>query len=342
MEEVMAAMWTTDRLEDELVRELLDNQSPFFVLPAEKISSGTEPNTGSTTHDPYLQHEEAVNRLMISNVYSGPTIEDIENVLSLTTSDDQPHQELSSQARISLLERGINKVEHKYTLRIKNHGNAIADDGYKWRKYGQKAIKNSPNPRSYYRCTNPRCSAKKQVERSLEDPETLIITYEGLHLHFAFPYFLNGQNQAPSSSTPLTMKKSKKTTSKAQDQETQQPQEAQADHLHHHHLDQSPPSDDLTTTAHQLAVVSPSEVVCPRDQYSWNPDHQEGMATQGLLQDVVPFMIRNPPINNINNVASSNSSSCSSYRSPTPSSTSPSNSLSWCAAYSATCFDIGF
>lgn len=97
----MAAMWTTDRLEDELVRELLDNQSPFFVLPAEKISSGTEPNTRSTTHDPYHdQHEEAVNRLMISNVYSGPTIEDIENVLSLTTSEDQPHQELSSQARL--------------------------------------------------------------------------------------------------------------------------------------------------------------------------------------------------------------------------------------------------
>ncbi|KAG2690602.1 hypothetical protein I3760_09G194400 [Carya illinoinensis] len=337
MEEVMAAMWTTDRLEDELVRELLDNQSPFFVLPAEKIGSSTkEPYTRSTTHDdPDHQHEEDINRL-ISNAYSGPTIEDIENVLSLTTSEDQPHQELSSQARASLLERGINKVEHKYTLRIKNYGNVIADDGYKWRKYGQKAIKNSPNPRSYYRCTNPRCSAKKQVERSLEDPETLIITYEGLHLHFAFPYFLNGQNQAPAPSTP-TIKKSKKTTSKAQDQETQQPHEEAQDHQYHH-LDHSPPSDLTTTTAHQLAhVVSPSEVVCPRDHlYSWGPNHQEGMATQGLLQDMVPFMIRNPPNNNINNIASSNSSSCSSYRSsPTPS-TSPSDSLSWCPAYSAT------
>jgi hypothetical protein len=49
--------------------------------------------------------------------------------------------------------------------------------------------------RSYYRCTNPRCSAKKQVERSSEDPETLIITYEGLHLHYAYPYFLHDQNQ---------------------------------------------------------------------------------------------------------------------------------------------------
>lgn len=47
-----------------------------------------------------------------------------------------------------MLERGLSKVEHKYTLKIKSCDNgAMADDGYKWRKYGQKSIKNSPNPR---------------------------------------------------------------------------------------------------------------------------------------------------------------------------------------------------
>lgn len=35
----------------------------------------------------------------------------------------------------------------KYCLRIKSCGNVMADDGYKWRKYGQKSIKNTPNPR---------------------------------------------------------------------------------------------------------------------------------------------------------------------------------------------------
>ncbi|KAG5106456.1 hypothetical protein JHK82_043426 [Glycine max] len=110
---------------------------------------------------------------------------------------DQPkrshHFPQLSSARVSILERGLSKIENKYTLKIKCFGNGMGDDGYKWRKYGQKSIKNSPNPRSYYRCTNPRCSAKKQVERSNEDPDTLIITYEGLHLHFAYPYFLMGQ-----------------------------------------------------------------------------------------------------------------------------------------------------
>lgn len=57
------------------------------------------------------------------------------------------------------------------------------EDGYRWRKYGQKAVKNSPFPRSYYRCTSASCNVKKRVERSFTDPSIVVTTYEGQHTH---------------------------------------------------------------------------------------------------------------------------------------------------------------
>ncbi|XP_022950553.1 probable WRKY transcription factor 12 [Cucurbita moschata] len=59
----------------------------------------------------------------------------------------------------------------------------VLDDGYKWRKYGQKVVKNTLHPRSYYRCTEENCKVKKRVERLAEDPRMVITTYEGRHAH---------------------------------------------------------------------------------------------------------------------------------------------------------------
>ncbi|XP_013583314.1 PREDICTED: probable WRKY transcription factor 13 isoform X2 [Brassica oleracea var. oleracea] len=59
----------------------------------------------------------------------------------------------------------------------------VLDDGYRWRKYGQKVVKNTQHPRSYYRCTQDKCRVKKRVERLADDPRMVITTYEGRHLH---------------------------------------------------------------------------------------------------------------------------------------------------------------
>ncbi|XP_072998927.1 probable WRKY transcription factor 51 [Typha latifolia] len=59
----------------------------------------------------------------------------------------------------------------------------ILDDGFKWRKYGKKSVKSSPNPRNYYRCSSDGCGVKKRVERDREDPRYVITTYEGIHNH---------------------------------------------------------------------------------------------------------------------------------------------------------------
>nr|XP_009393635.2 PREDICTED: probable WRKY transcription factor 50 [Musa acuminata subsp. malaccensis] len=61
----------------------------------------------------------------------------------------------------------------------------VLNDGFKWRKYGKKSVKNSPNPRNYYRCSTEGCSVKKRVERDREDPSYVITTYEGIHNHMS-------------------------------------------------------------------------------------------------------------------------------------------------------------
>ncbi|GAV56913.1 WRKY domain-containing protein [Cephalotus follicularis] len=58
------------------------------------------------------------------------------------------------------------------------------NDGYCWRKYGQKDILGSKFPRGYYRCTHRHtqdCLATKQVQRSDEDPTIFEVTYRGRH-----------------------------------------------------------------------------------------------------------------------------------------------------------------
>ncbi|XVF10517.1 hypothetical protein REPUB_Repub07fG0189800 [Reevesia pubescens] len=60
----------------------------------------------------------------------------------------------------------------------------VTSDIWAWRKYGQKPIKGSPYPRSYYRCSSSKgCLARKQVERSCSDPQIFIITYTAEHSH---------------------------------------------------------------------------------------------------------------------------------------------------------------
>ncbi|KAM0046009.1 putative transcription factor WRKY family [Helianthus debilis subsp. tardiflorus] len=58
------------------------------------------------------------------------------------------------------------------------------DDGYNWRKYGQKDIQGAKFPRSYYRCSyrnSQNCFATKQVQRKDEDPTEFEIAYKGKH-----------------------------------------------------------------------------------------------------------------------------------------------------------------
>lgn len=75
-----------------------------------------------------------------------------------------------------------NQVEDLKTLTSTTIGDRPSYDGYNWRKYGQKQVKGSEFPRSYYKCTYPNCPVKKKVERSFggQIAETV---YKGEHNH---------------------------------------------------------------------------------------------------------------------------------------------------------------
>ncbi|KAL8556728.1 hypothetical protein ACS0TY_004260 [Phlomoides rotata] len=75
------------------------------------------------------------------------------------------------------------KNQHKRVV-IQVSAEGLSSDMWAWRKYGQKPIKGSPYPRSYYRCSSSKgCLARKQVEESCTDPGMFIITYTAEHSH---------------------------------------------------------------------------------------------------------------------------------------------------------------
>ncbi|KAL9231521.1 hypothetical protein vseg_006743 [Gypsophila vaccaria] len=65
-------------------------------------------------------------------------------------------------------------------------------DTYSWRKYGQKHVKNSGSSRSYFRCTNSTCCAKKKVQHFDQSGEIIEVVYKGNHNHDPPPYIIKG------------------------------------------------------------------------------------------------------------------------------------------------------
>ncbi|KAH7299586.1 hypothetical protein KP509_24G019300 [Ceratopteris richardii] len=90
--------------------------------------------------------------------------------------------EIMKQKRVNLHSYHERNVQESVEFLLRNNTTPISD-GYIWLKYGQKNIKNSMHPRSYFKCASVDCPIKKQVEESSEIEGCVSITYFGKHNH---------------------------------------------------------------------------------------------------------------------------------------------------------------
>ncbi|KAJ1429512.1 WRKY domain [Sesbania bispinosa] len=121
------------------------------------------------------------------------------------------------------------KTMPSWTKQVVCSGTALErslDDGYSWRKYGQKDILGAKFPRGYYRCTHRNaqgCLATKQVQKSDEDEKIFEITYKGRHTCTQ----ARNLNKAFPSTTKIGLAENKHQThqkNQPQEEKTEQPQ----------------------------------------------------------------------------------------------------------------------
>ncbi|KAJ4908996.1 putative WRKY transcription factor 67 [Raphanus sativus] len=106
-----------------------------------------------------------------------------------TSSNTQPHRD-SSQSKSTPVtarkspkknshgEEGLEQYSH-------DSPNPHHNDGFSWRKYGQKTIKTSSHQRCYYRCAYAKdrnCNALKRVQQIEDSPSLFRTTYVGKHI----------------------------------------------------------------------------------------------------------------------------------------------------------------
>ncbi|CAL9042274.1 unnamed protein product [Musa banksii] len=137
---------------------------PCFLTPAALIESQGFAGQFAMTHQAVLATVTAQAQMQLQAVCSSSSPKPI--------ADSFPQPMLSTVSPIPLQQMPPPTPEL----------NKTSGDVYNWRKYGQKQVKSSENARSYYRCTDSNCSAKKKVERC-PDGTIIEVIYRGKHNH---------------------------------------------------------------------------------------------------------------------------------------------------------------
>ncbi|XP_011017378.1 PREDICTED: probable WRKY transcription factor 12 [Populus euphratica] len=154
-----------------------ENQVLSFLAPSQssQISQPLNTNTTTNIHMGFTHNDEQVGTM-------NPKPSSDENCTGNANNDGNNSWWRSSPSEKNRLKVRRKLREPRFCFQTRSDVDVL-DDGYKWRKYGQKVVKNSLHPRSYYRCTHNNCRVKKRVERLSEDCRMVITTYEGRHNH---------------------------------------------------------------------------------------------------------------------------------------------------------------
>ncbi|KAE8655770.1 putative WRKY transcription factor 58 [Hibiscus syriacus] len=178
--------------------------------PNKQAKSGTDGNSNLLANPDFGSQCEALNSNKLSETMSSQAAElpgssDSEEGCDEESreerDDDEPNpkkQNTAREASVVLSHKTV--TEPKIIVQTRSEVDLL-DDGYRWRKYGQKVVKGNSHPRSYYKCTSAGCNVRKQVERASTDPKAVITTYEGKHNH-SVPAARNSSHNTANNSLP--------------------------------------------------------------------------------------------------------------------------------------------
>ncbi|ONK63256.1 uncharacterized protein A4U43_C07F12990 [Asparagus officinalis] len=166
----------------------LTSHSLFDDMPPPPMPVILPPESSMVVNLPVTPNESSVS----SSSTEAPNEQDLANGSAASDVDTELDKEKKEPSKGWEKKGQKRKREPRFAFLTKS-GVDHLEDGYRWRKYGQKAVKNSPFPRSYYRCTTAMCGVKKRVERSSKDPTIVVTTYEGQHTHHS-PVVPRGSN----------------------------------------------------------------------------------------------------------------------------------------------------
>ncbi|XP_009594706.1 WRKY transcription factor 23-like [Nicotiana tomentosiformis] len=168
--------------------QLLPKEEKYHIEPAVSISEEVKPSPAAESKKKITvaAHESSNNILNTPSTPNSSSISSETNEGHAQDAEGEVAEEQITKTKLQLkAKKTVNQKkqrEPRIAFMTKSEVDFL-EDGYRWRKYGQKTVKNSSFPRNYYRCTSASCNVKKRVERCFNDPSIVVTTYEGKHTH---------------------------------------------------------------------------------------------------------------------------------------------------------------